>query len=278
VHFPCPDIRRLHSISVQRKLHWQRTSDDEHSVCRGMGVLPATRADGHAACRMAWSPSSAEWTGHIKCWGGTSLVSGVDRAYLMLRRHITCQLDRQRASSTKNAWPRGLTSGSTRWLTSRAVGHVAASGLLLSGEWECPRYGLDTRQHQTPAWPWLRPRYSLPWNPGTPLWVARTPPEGSRPVLGVWFAPVEVLNLARRTGLCIQGSSTFPWGSGPTVATLEYIVSSGHMAALKPPTWRGQELFTVRLEITARAPCLHTVVRGTPDSSYRQSDISIRIR
>jgi hypothetical protein len=40
----------------------------------------------------------------------------------------------------------------------------------------------------------------------------------------------------------------------------------------------GQELFTVRLEITAWAPCLHTVVRGTPDSGYRQSDISIRIR
>jgi hypothetical protein len=29
-------------------------------------------------------------------------------------------------------------------------------------------------------------------------------------------------------------------------------------------------LFTMRLEIAARAPCLHTVVRGTPDSGYRQ--------
>jgi hypothetical protein len=27
-----PDIRNLRSIGVQRKLHWQRTSDDEHSV------------------------------------------------------------------------------------------------------------------------------------------------------------------------------------------------------------------------------------------------------
>jgi hypothetical protein len=70
--------------------------------------------------------------------------------------------------------------------------------------------------------------------------------------------------------LCIQGSRTFPWGSGPTVATLEYIVSSGHVAAPEPPTWRGRVLFTTRLGIAARAPCLHTVVRGTPDSGYRQ--------
>jgi hypothetical protein len=50
----CPDIRNLRSIGVQRKLHWQRTSDDEHNVCRSTGVLPATGADEHAACRMAW--------------------------------------------------------------------------------------------------------------------------------------------------------------------------------------------------------------------------------
>jgi hypothetical protein len=54
---------------------------------------------------------------------------------------------------------------------------------------------------------------------------------------------VEVLNLARRSGLCIQGSDTFSWGSGPTVATLEYIVFLGLMAALEPSTWWGQVLF-----------------------------------
>jgi hypothetical protein len=52
-----PDIRSLRSIGVQRKLHWQRTSDDEHSVCRSTGLLSATGVDGHAACRMAWPPS-----------------------------------------------------------------------------------------------------------------------------------------------------------------------------------------------------------------------------
>jgi hypothetical protein len=70
-----PDIRDLRCIGVQRKLPWQRTSDDEHSVCRSTVVLPATEMDRHAACRMAWALS----------------VSGVDRAHLMLRRHITCQ-------------------------------------------------------------------------------------------------------------------------------------------------------------------------------------------
>jgi hypothetical protein len=59
-----PDIHGLRSIGVQRKLPWQRTSDDEHSVCRSTGVLPANRIDKHAACRMAWSPPA----------------SGVDRA------------------------------------------------------------------------------------------------------------------------------------------------------------------------------------------------------
>jgi hypothetical protein len=68
----------------------------------------------------------------------------------------------------------------------------------------------------------------------------------------------------------MQGSDTFPWGSGPTVDTLEDIVFPGRVVAPEPPTWRGQVLFTARLEIAAQAPCLHTVVRGTPDSGYRQ--------
>jgi hypothetical protein len=86
---------------------------------------------------------------------------------------------------------------------------------------------------------------------------------GSGPVPGVRFVPVEVLDLARRSGPYTQGSGTFPWGSGPTVDTLEDIVFSGHMAALEPYTWWGRVLFTTRLEIAAWAPRLHAVVRGT---------------
>jgi hypothetical protein len=91
---------------------------------------------------------------------------------------------------------------------------------------------------------------------------------GPGPVPGVRFVPVEVLDLTRRSDLCIQGSDTLPWGSGPTVDTLEYIVFSGHVAAPESSTWWGWVLFTTRLEIAAWAPCLHTVVRGTPVPGY----------
>jgi hypothetical protein len=42
-----PDIRGLHSISVQRKLPWQRTSDDEHIALRSTGALPANGKRGN---------------------------------------------------------------------------------------------------------------------------------------------------------------------------------------------------------------------------------------
>ena len=67
-------------------------------------------------------------------------------------------------------------------------------------------------------------------------------PRDPGPILGVRFAPVEVLDLTRRSGLYIQGSGTFPWGSRLTVDTLEYIIFSSHMAALEPSTWWGPVL------------------------------------
>jgi hypothetical protein len=94
---------------------------------------------------------------------------------------------------------------------------------------------------------------------------------GPGPVSGVQSVLAEVLDPARRFGLCIQGSDTFPWGSGPTVDTMEYIVSLGHVVAPVLPTWRGQTLFATWLKAAAWTPRLHTVVRGTPDSGYRQN-------
>jgi hypothetical protein len=85
-----------------------------------------------------WRHLPAEWTGRIKCRWGTSPVSRVDR---------------RRVLSTINAdtaQPRGLTSGSARWLMSRATSHVTASGLRLSGERK--RTGLDTCQYWTLAY------------------------------------------------------------------------------------------------------------------------------
>jgi hypothetical protein len=55
-----PDIRGLRSIGVQRKLPWQRTSDDGHNVCRSTGVPPANGKDRHAACRVVGPPSVSE--------------------------------------------------------------------------------------------------------------------------------------------------------------------------------------------------------------------------
>jgi hypothetical protein len=64
----------------------------------------------------------AEWIGLIKCGGGTSPTSGMDR-----RRALS-------AINVEVVQSRGLTSGSTHWLTSRAVGHAKASGLRLGWE------------------------------------------------------------------------------------------------------------------------------------------------
>jgi hypothetical protein len=78
-----------------------------------------------------------EWTGLIKCRGGTSPASGVDR-----QRGLS-------AINAEAARPGGLTSGSADRLTSWAVGHVAASGLRLSGEQKRTRHGPDTCRLRT---------------------------------------------------------------------------------------------------------------------------------
>jgi hypothetical protein len=68
----------------------------------------------------------------------------------------------------------------------------------------------------------------------------------------------------------MQGSGTFPWGSGPITDTLECIIFFGHVVAPEPSTRWGRVLFIARLEIDARASRLHTIVRGTPVPGYRQ--------
>jgi hypothetical protein len=60
---------------------------------------------------------------------------------------------------------------------------------------------------------------------------------GPGPVPGVRSVPAEVLDPARRSGPDMQGSGTFPWGSGPTVDTLEDVAFPGHVATPEPSTW-----------------------------------------
>jgi hypothetical protein len=45
---------------------------------------------------------------------------------------------------------------------------------------------------------------------------------GLDPILGIWFAHVEVLGQTWRPGPYIQGSDTLPWGSKLTVDALGY--------------------------------------------------------
>jgi hypothetical protein len=100
--------------------------------------------------------------------------------------------------------------------------------------------------------------------PGTSLWVSRTLLGGIwTPSKGPWHAYLGVPERIRGSGLCVQGS-------GSADCILGYIIFSGQAEPLDPSTWWGRVLSTVWLEIAARAPCLHTVVRGTPDSGYRQ--------
>jgi hypothetical protein len=94
------------------------------------------------------------------------------------------------------------------------------------------------------------------------------------PIQGTRHSYLGVLDRIRGSGLCVQGSDASSWRFGPTDCILGYIIFSSHAAPVEPSTWWGRVLFTVRLEIPARAPCLHTVVRDTPDSGYRQIVIS----
>jgi hypothetical protein len=104
------------------------------------------------------------------------------------------------------------------------AGHVSAPGLHLA---------------LIKAWVFFVPESRDP---------ARSDPDptqrGLGPVLGVRSVSAEVLDPARRSGPYMQGSGTFPLGSGPIVDTLECIIFSGHVAVLGPSMWWGRSLFT----------------------------------
>jgi hypothetical protein len=197
-------------------------------------------------------------------------------ALLMLRRHIACQWNGQaarlirikcRGRATQRPYVR---LRSLAYVTDSrprgSIGSPPERGAGAHTAWSGHVSALDPRLALIKAWVFLVSESRDPAVSG-PDPTQR----GPGPVLGVRFVPAKVLDPALRSGSCMQGSGTFPWGSGPTVDTLEDIVLSGHVAALEPSTWRGRVLFTTRLEIAERAPRLHNVVRGTPVPGYRQS-------
>jgi hypothetical protein len=101
---------------------------------------------------------------------------------------------------------------------------------------------------------------------GGPVLTRRDPD----PIQGTRHAYLGVPDRIRGSGLCVQGSGASSWRSGPTECILGYVIFYGHVAPLELSTRWGRVLFIARLEIVARAPCLLTVVRDTPDSGYRQ--------
>jgi hypothetical protein len=102
---------------------------------------------------------------------------------------------------------------------------------------------LDTCRLWTPASALIKARVCSvlePWDPtvGGLDHIRR----GLDPILGVRSVHVGVLDQSWRSGLYIQGSGTFPWGSELIVDASEYITLSGHVAGPDPPMWWGQAL------------------------------------
>jgi hypothetical protein len=73
----------------------------------------------------------------------------------------------------------------------------------------------------------------------------------------------------RGSGLCVQGSDAPSQRSGPTDTFWDVSVFLATWCPLSRPRGGVGCCFTVRLGNAVRAPRLHTVVKGTPDSGYR---------
>jgi hypothetical protein len=152
----------------------------------------------------------------------------------LLRRHITCQWNGQAACLICNKC-RGR-AAQRPYVRLRPLAYVTGSvprgSIGAPPERGAEAYAVWSRHVSAPdpclalvkAWVFFVPE-SRDHAVSGPDPMKR----GPDPIWGVRSAPVEVLDLTRRSGLHIQGSGTFPWWSGPTVDTLEDIVFSGHV-------------------------------------------------
>jgi hypothetical protein len=195
----------------------------------------------------------------------------------MLRRHIACQRDGQAAHLIRNKCRGRVTRRPyvrlrppayvTRSRPRGSIGSPLGWGAVAQADRSAPDWVRIRVVTGPPPGSCPRPVHVLSWDlavrgPDPAQRGSRAHPRGPGTL-------VEVLDLTRRSGLYVQGSDTSPWGSRPTVDTLEYIVFSGRVATRESTTWWGRALFTTRIEVAAWAPRLHTVVRGTPVSGYR---------
>jgi hypothetical protein len=147
----------------------------------------------------------------------------------------------------------GLTSGSARWLMSRATSHAAAAGLRLSGE-------CRARPGHMPA----PDPYSCggPLRPGTLL---RPGPYSEGP--GAHPRDPACLLWEPRT-CTYRGPVSLCGGPDPTTHPGMYYLSLPR-GALRPTHVWGWVLFSVWPGGAKRVQRLHTVEEGTPDSGYR---------
>jgi hypothetical protein len=147
----------------------------------------------------------------------------------------------------------GLTSGSPRWLMSRATSHAAAAGLRLRGKRRArPRHvpASDPYSCRGPPGPRTLPRPG-PYSQGPGAYPRGLAcPLGSSGLVctGVRYPSTEV-----RTHRCTLGSIIFPC----------------HVVPLDLPMWWGRVPLPMWPGGVVWVQRLHTVEEGTPDSGYR---------
>jgi hypothetical protein len=148
---------------------------------------------------------------------------------------------------------RGLTSGSARWLMSRATSHAAAAGLRLSGERRARPGHVPTPDPYS---------YRGPPRPGTLL---RPGPYSEGP----GAHPRDQTCLLGSSGLVRRGVRCPSVEVRTQCWILRCIIFPCHVVPLDLPMWWGRVPFSVWPEDVVRVQHLHTVEEGTPDLGYR---------
>jgi hypothetical protein len=151
-----------------------------------MGVPPANGMDRHAACQRngqvtlnaeaahclpeVWTSRrlTAEWSGLIKCRGGTSLV----RRRAFIRNKCRGRVTRRPyvrlrpLAYVTRSWPRG------------SIGSLPGRGAEAYADRSSPDWTWTRVGTGPPPGSCSRPVYVLSWDLGTPLWATRTPFQG----------------------------------------------------------------------------------------------------
>ena len=152
----------------------------------------------------------------------------------------------------------GLTSGSARWLVSRATSHAAATGFRLSGERRARSGHVSAPDPCLCRGP-LRPGTLL--RPGPHSGAPGTHPGHLACLLGS-SGPV-------RTG--VQCPFVEVWTHRYTPGC---IIFPCHVVPLDLPMWWGLVPFSVWPGSAVRVQRLHAVEEGTPDLRYRHPSSS----